>query len=113
MATLKFTPHQPQPKEHAYDLVQAQAAMRRSMEDLSLGVPTVIRTDQGDIKDIALVAGNEQWVEHGLGRAVRGYIVLWQTAPAILSVVDGSDADLTRFLPLSVTQDVTVRLGVY
>lgn len=109
-----YRPHQPRFGEpHTYDLVQAQRQISKAFERLDSGRYQQISDNKGTIRNIALAAGFEQRVEHGLGRTINGYRVVWQNAPAIIYVVHSSTADLSRYLPLATTMDVTIRLEVF
>ncbi len=65
------------------------------------------------ITGLDLVAGRENHVEHGLGRAVAGWHLADIRGPAFVWRVADSEADLTKYLPLACSQDVTVALVVF
>ena len=92
-----------------YDLSQLQDRLEEVLEQLT-------SKDQLDtllFEDVALVAGQENWLEHGLGATVRGWRVNDLDQPAIINRVSGSTADLTKYLPLATTVTCNVSIEVY
>ena len=66
------------------------------------------------LEGVALTAGTEQRLEHGLARAVRGYRIVRKSAPAtIFDAMSTSSADLTKYLPLVTDVNCTISLEVF
>ncbi len=92
-----------------YDLLMAQQGILRGLNPL-LERPHL---DSTLIEDVALTPGIENWVEHGLGRAVRGYWVTRQDAAALIWQPSASTADLGLYLPLGTSAACAVDLVVF
>lgn len=65
------------------------------------------------IEDVLLISGQENWVEHGLGKEIRGWRVVDINFPCIVWRVGTSTASLTKYLPLGVSRNCTVSLEVF
>jgi hypothetical protein len=67
-------------------------------------------------RDIALQTGLKNVIPHGLGRAMTGRLIVYQSANSWIwddSVDAGDVAEPERYLALQCTADVTVRLWVW
>lgn len=65
------------------------------------------------LEDLALSAGVENLVEHGLGRRFRGWFIADVDAGATIWRVSASTANLSRYLPLATSTAATVALWVF
>lgn len=65
------------------------------------------------IEDVALVTGSVQSVDHKLDRELKGYIVVKQSASAIVWDSQGSNDLSAKTLHLNVSANVTVSLWVF
>lgn len=64
------------------------------------------------LESVALTAGVENWIEHRLGRVVRGWIIHDITVPAMVWRVSPTTAP-SEFLSLSTTFACTLKLEVW
>ena len=62
-----------------------------------------------DSFEVTVVANTPVTITHGLGRQIEGWLVIWQTAPVSLSVVDAA-ADTRQTLVLLPDQSANIRL---
>lgn len=95
-----------------YDLVQAQAQIREAMANIDSDAYVSLRDDRGSLLEFSLTGATEFPVPHNLGKAVTAYRVIWQDAAATFFVDPASNLDLSRFLPLTASANVTIRLEV-
>lgn len=118
----EFVRHQPLEEEvTAYDLVQAQENVKRSLDSITrrphLDSEFLEREGTATLTGLALTAGRENLVEHGLGRDIRGWWVTDIRGPAwvwrVTSPSTNGGDDLSRFLVLGCSDDVTVTLVVF
>lgn len=65
------------------------------------------------LEDIALTTGSTNLVKHKLGRKVRGFRIVDANAASTYYRDTASTADLTNFLPLVVSANVTVDIEVF
>lgn len=115
-----FVPHQPLGKEWAYDVAQAQEATKKVLDDITrhpqLGAELLINPTTRLEVSVALTAGVENLVEHGLGKEVRGWRIVDIRGPALVWRITSPATTgyvATKHLALSCSADVTVKLEVY
>jgi hypothetical protein len=105
-----FVIHQPDvTSEWSYDLIQAQDQVGAAVDQ----VLTKEHLDSVLYEDVSLSPGVENWLEHGLDRAVRGFHIVDIDLPAMVYRVTSSTADLTKYLPLACTDTLTVSIVVF
>ena len=120
MAALpKFQPHQPGQNLAAYDLAAAQEAVRRTLDEITNRPQLsgeVLQNPRGTDVAIALTAGQENLIEHGLNKAVRGWrLVDIQGAAFVWRIASPTTTgyNSTLHLVLGCSADVTVKLEVW
>ena len=85
-------------------------------DSIARAVDPIIDKPQMDTlyyEDVELLAGVENWLEHGLGRKVRGWRLEENDTPALVYRVTASSADLTKFLPLAASSNSCVKITVF
>lgn len=113
MAKSEYSEYQPVGANlQPYDLVQAQFQIREAMANIDRDAYTSLRDDRGAMKEFTLTASVEEGIPHNLGKEVTAWRVVWQDAAATFYVDPASSLDLTKFLPLTASANVTIRLEV-
>lgn len=113
----QFIRHQPVFGEQTFDISQVQDNVGRVLDEITIKPQMdsffLDRSGNTSALGIALVAGVENWIEHGLGRAILGWDLKDIQAPAMVWRVATSTADLEKYLPLGTTANVTVMIEVF
>lgn len=115
----KFQPHQPGNNLAAYDLVAAQQAFARTSDEITRRPQLsaeVMQNPVGTDAAIALTAGVENLIEHGLGKTVRGWRLVDIQGPAFVWRVTSPTTngyDSTKHLALGCSATVTVKIEVW
>lgn len=105
-----YLPHQPGVQPWSRDLVEAQSRVQRTVEPLQRK-PWLSGGEL--IEGVSLTSAIENWLEHGLGRDVRGWFLTDIDTATHVWRVTTSDADLGKFLPLGCSYDCSIDLVVF
>jgi len=87
--------------------------VQQNMAEALRPVLTAAVLDGRLVEDVALATGQDNVVNHGLGRAVRGWLVVRQNAQADLWDTQASNAVPGRTLLMRTSATVTVTLWVF
>lgn len=106
---MRLAAQRPQGVVNAHDIAQVQANVSRILDQLASNEYLYgVR-----FTDIAMEAGFENLLEHGLDREPEGFFVVSANAGALVWQVSSSSANVKKFLPLAVSADCTIDLVVF
>lgn len=93
-----------------YNIQKVQDALESALKSIEADSPII---PGRLINDVALTSGTASTISHGLGRKLRGYIVVLRNANATVWDDQATNTNSTRTLILNASANVTISLWVF